>query len=212
MTQNKYTSMRYIFHCSFFIFIVCFFQNCINEENQNQSEEEQDIEVENSISEIDSIDVFSSDSLENYWSKAELVDTFNLKKNSEGYSIITWKHLSHVKFNEIYTEEVEAYVPYPVFHPSIQKLQRKKVIIEGYIIPIEETGDETLLVLSAFPFSACFFCGLAGPETIMDIQLKDKLKKSLKQDEVVSFKGRLRLNDSDLYYLNYILEDAVLED
>ena len=40
----------------------------------------------------------------------------------------------------------------------------------------------------------------------MDIKLTDPLR--LETDEVVQFKGKLRLNDSDLYYLNYILEDA----
>lgn len=189
------------------------FITCQNENNQSGSTnlelDAEQITQEPAPAEPDVI--ISEDSLLNYWTKEELIDTFNLEKNDEGYNQITWKHLSHVEFNEKYTEEVQAYVPYPVFHPSIQKLGGEKVIIQGYIIPIEETGDETLLVLSAFPFSACFFCGMAGPETIMDIQLKEKLSERLKQDEVVSFKGRLRLNDSDLYYLNYILEDAELE-
>lgn len=151
-----------------------------------------------------------SDSLENTFSEAELIDTVVYEKNAEGFYEVNWGHLSSVKFNEKYTEEVQAYVPYPLFHPSIHRLNGQKIQIRGYVIPIEETGDETMIVLSANPFSSCFFCGMAGPETIMDIQPKSKINQVLKQDDIISFRGKLRLNDSDLYYLNYILEDAEL--
>jgi hypothetical protein len=152
------------------------------------------------------------DSLENTFSEEELIDTVTYQKKKSGYLDINWKHLSKVKFNEIYTEEVQAFVPYPLFHPSIKRLDGEKIEIKGYIIPIEETGDETMIVLSANPFSSCFFCGMAGPETIMDIKLKSKLGRVLKQDEIITFRGKLKLNDSDLYYLNYILEDAEIVD
>jgi hypothetical protein len=152
------------------------------------------------------------DSLENTFSEEELIDTVVYEKNKSGTLNVTWKDLSHVKFNEIYTEEVQAFVPYPLFHPSIKRLNGQKIEIKGYIIPIEETGDETMIVLSANPFSACFFCGMAGPETIMDIKMKKKIDRVLKQDEVITFRGKLKLNDTDLYYLNYILEDAEIAD
>lgn len=120
--------------------------------------------------------------------------------------LLDWRMLSKVEFNEVYNEDVQAYIPYPEFDPIIQALNGRKVIIQGYIIPVEETGEQSILVLSANPFSSCFFCGGAGPETVMDIKLTDPLR--LETDEVVQFKGKLRLNDSDLYYLNYILEGA----
>jgi len=55
-----------------------------------------------------------------------------------------------------------------------------------------------------------FFCGGAGPETVIDILPKNKLKKRLTTDEKITFKGKLRLNANDLDYLNYILDDAEL--
>ncbi|TXB62791.1 DUF3299 domain-containing protein [Phaeodactylibacter luteus] len=123
--------------------------------------------------------------------------------------LINWKTLADVTFEEEYSEEVQAYVPYPDFGASVQALSGQEVIIEGYVIPLEETGDETILVLSAQPYKACFFCGGAGPETVMDIKLKPGEPKRYTTDDRVAFRGRLRLNDSDLYYLNYILEMAV---
>lgn len=139
-----------------------------------------------------------------------LKDTIKYTTNAAGYIDLTWKHLAEVDFEERWTEEIETYVPYPVFRPSVKRLSGQKIEIKGYIIPVEETGEESIIVLSANPFSSCFFCGMAGPETIMDIKLKKKFKNKFKQDDVLSFHGKLRLNDSDLYYLNYILEEAEL--
>ena len=138
-----------------------------------------------------------------------VIDTTIYTKDKDGYYEITWKHLSKVEFNEVLVDSIDSYVPFPVFHPEIKFLEGKKIKIKGYVIPISETGDDKILVLSAFPFTQCFFCGNAGPESVMDIKLKNPEKKRYKQDDVHTFKGKLRLNDSDLYYLNYILENAL---
>ena len=123
--------------------------------------------------------------------------------------LIDWQLLAQVEFNERFTEEVNAFVAYPVFDPIIKALNRKTVRIKGYLIPIDETGDENILVLSANPYSSCFFCGGAGQESVMDVLLKDKSQK-FQTDQLVTFEGKLKLNNSDLYFLNYILEDAVV--
>lgn len=125
---------------------------------------------------------------------------------------LNWQILARVTFDEQYNEELDQYIPYPVFSPSVKALNGEEVYIQGYYIPVDEAGDEDMLVLSAYPFSACFFCGNAGPESVMDIQLKEKNKLKFKTDDRITFKGKLKLNDTDLYYLNYILEDAELVD
>ena len=127
---------------------------------------------------------------------------------SEGAILLDWKLLSKVEFDEVYNEEVQAYIPYPKFDSTILAIDGKEVIIEGFIIPVEETGEQSIVVLSANPFSSCFFCGGAGPESVMDIKLKES--RRMEQDDIVQFRGKLKLNDTDLYYLNYILEEAEL--
>lgn len=126
----------------------------------------------------------------------------------DGHYILDWDYLSMVEFEERYNEEMEFEIPYPIFSPAIKAFDGQPIIIQGYVIPLEETGSSELLVLSAFPYSSCFFCGTAGPESVMDIQLANPAKKRFKMDEITAFKGKLRLNDSDIYYLNYILDDA----
>ncbi len=133
-------------------------------------------------------------------------------KYEDGHIILTWEELAKVSFEEDYNEEFEEYILRPVFSDTLKALENKHVMVEGYVIPIEETGDETFIVLSGLPYLQCFFCGGAGPETVIDILPKGKLKKRLTTDQKITFKGKFRLNADDLDYLNYILDDAELVD
>jgi hypothetical protein len=63
--------------------------------------------------------------------------------------------------------------------------------------------------LSKFPYSQCFFCGAAGPETIAEIKFKEKQGK-FEMDQYLRVKGKLKLNESDIEHGNFILEDAVM--
>jgi hypothetical protein len=129
---------------------------------------------------------------------------------TDGHYLIDWQLLSMVEFEKRWNDSINDYIYYPVFHEQVKAFEGKPVEINGYVIPFEETQDAKMLVLSAFPFSSCFFCGAAGPESVMDIQLADGSGRNrYKQDTKMNFRGRLRLNDTDVYYLNYILEEAV---
>lgn len=125
----------------------------------------------------------------------------------EGYLEVDWKMLSNVTFEERYFEEVDNYLLFPYFSPLVKSLDGRAVSVTGYSIPIDETGVGDLVVLSAFPYTNCFFCGKAGPESVMEIRLQEPGKR-LYMDEQATFRGTLRLNDSDVMALNYILEDA----
>jgi hypothetical protein len=118
---------------------------------------------------------------------------------------ITWKTLEDVKFTSKYFEEVEAYYYYPHFGRTVKALEGKDVIIEGFVLAIDP--DEGFYVLSRNPFAACFFCGASGPESIVELLLKSD-DAYFEMDEVVTIKGRLRLNTDDLDFCNYILEEA----
>mgnify|MGYP005841479863 CR=1 FL=1 len=122
---------------------------------------------------------------------------------------VTWKQLADVTFYEKYNEEYDINILYPKFGNSVQKLDGQLIEIEGYAIPIEELGYQDILVLSALPYSMCFFCGMAGPESVMDIKPKKKMKK-IKLDSKLKFRGKLKLNETDLSQLNYVLLDAEL--
>ena len=119
--------------------------------------------------------------------------------------LINWKKLSDVEFTRKLNKEVSMYFLYPTFGPSVKALQGKEIQIKGYIIPVDE--NENIYVVSAQPMAMCFFCGGSGPESIMELQFKNK-KQRFKTDEVRTVKGILQLNPYDIEHLNYILKNA----
>ncbi len=114
-----------------------------------------------------------------------------------------WTALGKISYETEMNEDLGAEVMIPIFNNEIKALNGKKVRIRGYVIPLEIGED--YFVISAFPFNACFFCGAAGPETVMEIYLKQEFKIS---SETVTLEGTLKLNDTDLHHLMYILEGA----
>ncbi len=123
---------------------------------------------------------------------------------------LNWDILSDLSYEGRKNEDLGVVIDYPVFGSGPLAYSGLEVQIKGYMIPVSETGDEEIFILSAFPYSQCFFCGQAGLESILDIQLKNEPKRNLKLDEQLSCKGTLRLNATDLDYLIYILDDAEL--
>ena len=118
---------------------------------------------------------------------------------------IDWKRLRDVRFTRKFNQELSMYFLYPTFGPSVNALQGKEVSIRGYMIPVDENDD--IYVISAKPMAACFFCGGAGPESIIELQFRKK-KQRFRTDEVLTVRGKLALNANDVDHLNYILKDA----
>lgn len=140
---------------------------------------------------------------------ALLISTVLMAQKEEPIPI-TWKMLADVTFFEEFNKEYDFNVMVPKYGKTVKDLEGKLVEITGYAIPLEEVGmDQDILVLSANTYASCFFCGKAGPESIMDIKPKKKIK-GIKVDKKLRFRGRLVLNERDLTKLYYILKDAVL--
>ena len=119
---------------------------------------------------------------------------------------LTWEVLSNVKFNKQYDETIKAYWLVPTFGARVKAYENKTVIVEGYFIPVDTEGK--FYVLSKYPYSSCFFCGGAGPESIVELQVSKKLVKHISMDERVQFQGKFALNVSDFKHCNYILKGA----
>lgn len=122
---------------------------------------------------------------------------------------VTWKQLAEVNFKEEYNKEYDFNVLIPTFSKNVLALDGKKIEIEGYYIPIDEAGYEKSIIISALPNSQCFFCGLSGPESVMEVKV-NKLPGKLSMDAKLKFRGVLQLNQRDLSKLNYILVNAEL--
>ena len=131
----------------------------------------------------------------------------SLYQYENGYIKLSWEQLLKVKFEKQYNEEMGFEVDMPVFSDTLMALNGRNVIAEGFYIPVDETGDASILILSAYPFAQCFFCGAAGAESVIDVLNIGELPK-LKVDQKIRFKGKLRLNKDNFDFLIYVLEQA----
>lgn len=115
-----------------------------------------------------------------------------------------WEIFEEVIFNTEYFEEVGAYFEAPTFNKELIALEKTEIMLSGYYIPLEL---DSVFMISGLPFSSCFFCGGAGPETLAEIEFSE-LPKGLGPDEFIKVKGRLKLNKKDYNHLNFILQEA----
>lgn len=118
-----------------------------------------------------------------------------------------WHIFSKVEFYPKYFEEVGEELATPRFDKALKALEGKDVTLSGFYIPLELDSS---FMISALPFSSCFFCGGAGPETIAEVQMHP-LPKNLSPDAFIKVTGKLKLNDWDLDHMNFILEQAKFE-
>jgi hypothetical protein len=137
-------------------------------------------------------------------------DKFKYRPLAAGAPVkITWETLRDVTFKKKWYPEESVYMLYPTFGPNIAKLNGKEVLLTGYVLPIDIEAN--LYALSAFPYSACFFCGGAGPESIASLKFKKNGRK-FKTDERHTFRGVMKLNADNIYELNYIIESAEISE
>jgi len=117
-----------------------------------------------------------------------------------------WNTLAKVSYKKQYDDLMGFEVDIPVFGEGIMALEGKEIEVEGYVIPVEGYDMQQNFVFSAFPYNMCFFCGNAGPETVMEAYVKDeKIKYSSKP---IKIKGILSLNAGDINSLMYILNEV----
>lgn len=116
-----------------------------------------------------------------------------------------WNTLSKITFKKEYDELLGFKVDVPVFSEEVLALENQEVIIKGYIIPVEGYKSHKEFIFSAFPYNLCFFCGGAGPETVMEVFATESVKYTT---DPIYLKGKLELNASDINRLMYALNNA----
>lgn len=117
---------------------------------------------------------------------------------------LTWEDFADVNFEAVYNERYGVDFLMPTFGKKIESYRGKKVSIKGYFLDISGSGD--IFLVSQNPMISCFFCGAAGPETIIEVNFKEK--PPFKTDQIISVTGILELNRNDVDHCNYILKEA----
>jgi hypothetical protein len=122
---------------------------------------------------------------------------------------VTWDWLQQqVRMVESFDLSSRQKIQRPRFEKALRKLDGKQITIEGYVLPLDVDGQS--FPLSANPYAACFFCGGAGPESVIGLWFDGPAPKRYKIDERAKFTGRLILNEAFDGYV-YLLQGAIEE-
>lgn len=125
------------------------------------------------------------------------------KDRYTGLPSVVWPKLYDIRFEKA-SDNLGEYQK-PVFSEATKKLAGKTISLPGYMVPFENGTNGTHFMLSSLPLNACFFCGVGGPETVIEVFTTKAVRYAEKPIEV---QGRLVLNDKNPDQLIYILKDA----
>ena len=120
-----------------------------------------------------------------------------------------WPTMARVTFTKEYDELLGLKVDKPVFSDAARALDGETGTLRCYVIPTEGYKSHKEFVFSAYPYASCFFCGGAGPETVVEVLAKAPIAYSA---DAVTLSGKLVLNSEDPNALMYRLEEATLLD
>lgn len=117
-----------------------------------------------------------------------------------------WQVLAEVGF-QTKKDASGSIVETPVFSKNLKSFNGKKIKLKGFVIPINEVGDQDKFMLSSLPFNVCYFCGAAGPETVVEVVSDESIRFNTK---AIWIEGYLYLNDSDPDHHMYVIKSAQL--
>jgi hypothetical protein len=128
---------------------------------------------------------------------------FAQKSTYKGFPSLIWPKLYDITF--VKATDALGEFDKPVFTEKVKALNGKVVTIPGYMVPFETGIKGAHFMLSSMPLNACFFCGVGGPETVIEVNSREAVTF---REKPIEIKGTLKLNDKDPDKMIYILEDA----
>ncbi|MEM9896190.1 MAG: hypothetical protein AAF789_07455 [Bacteroidota bacterium] len=124
------------------------------------------------------------------------------------FQVAGWEIFTKTTFEWQYMEELGMQAEIPVFDEKIKSLEGKEITLTGYYLPVNVSSDR--VILSKQPYASCFFCGGGvGLESVAEVQFADE-RPFFKLDDLVTVKGKLKLNEKEYGHLVFILTDAEL--
>lgn len=112
--------------------------------------------------------------------------------------------VQHRAFDDMMGMEVVKAIP---LQPVLD-LDGKRIEISGYMIALSaKIEKQSHFMFSRYPQNMCFFCGAAGPESAMQVFMKDGEKVNF-QKEKVTLSGILQVQNNDASGLIYFLQEA----
>ncbi len=119
-------------------------------------------------------------------------------------TIDSWKTLALVSFKN--TKDKNGHpIEQPVFSETLKKIDNNRIQLTGYILPLSDLGSQSNFVFSQLPYNSCYFCGGAGPETIIEVNMTEAIRFT---EDKITLEGTFELNQSDPDHLMYILNQS----
>ncbi|MFT4738879.1 MAG: uncharacterized membrane protein YcgQ (UPF0703/DUF1980 family) [Cyclobacteriaceae bacterium] len=118
-----------------------------------------------------------------------------------------WDLLSNVEMTRKYDDMMGQEIDVPIFSDELSSMHGETITLTGYVIPLEAGAEQAYFVLSRFPYQSCFFCGAAGPETVIEVY-PIVTSTELAPDQRITVSGKLSLNQKDPMHLFFVLKSA----
>jgi len=121
-------------------------------------------------------------------------------------SPIDWFALNDVSFEKVEDQQFGLNYDKATFGEWVKSLNGVEVVISGYMIPMDAMG--TSYALSRNPNASCFFCGGAGPETVIRLWMQPEAVKRYATDDYLNWQGTLKLSETNQHAFIYELWNA----
>lgn len=130
-------------------------------------------------------------------------------KNIFSQKKITWTDIVEIYAKEFRLKEKNPTSIINTKTMSLKDIANKKVSIRGYFLDLDPNGKWH--ILSKNPFASCFFCGKAGPETVLEILGFNNDKNKFKSDDLVEVTGVFNIVYDPEDNLSFVIEKVTIQ-
>src|SRR5687768_597099 len=99
--------------------------------------------------------------------------SYGQQKEYTGLPSLIWPKLYNIQFEKA-TAKTDDFQK-PIFSQEVKSLAGKKISLPGYIVPFTGGLKSKHLMFSSLPLNACFFCGVGGPESVIEVYLTKEI-------------------------------------
>ncbi|MEM9917918.1 MAG: hypothetical protein AAF990_07470 [Bacteroidota bacterium] len=134
---------------------------------------------------------------------------------AQSSKVNAWRTLGMMKYEKEFTSKggasTTAVAGNGKFIGMIEKLEGEVITLKGYVIPLSGKKAQSHFMFSAFPYRSCFFCGKAGPESVVEVFTKDNQKIPF-SEKSMTIKGRFEFTSRNTDGVMFSLKEAELVD
>ena len=122
---------------------------------------------------------------------------------------IAWKDVMDIYAKEVRFSEKNPTLAIKGQGMSLKEIEGKKITITGYFLDLDPDGE--WFMVSKNPFATCFFCGGAGPETVIELLKYKNVKKKFKTDDIVTVTGTIKMIAENEDDVGFVIHNAIVK-